>query len=114
MPRPKLNPTSEQRELVETLTSLGVPHEQIAKEIGIRSPKTLRTHFRDELDLGALRANVKVGATLFRMATSGNHPTVSIFWAKSRMGWSDRPKEESVPIPAPPPIVVTTVSRAVA
>jgi len=65
MPRPKLNPTEEQRRKVKILSACGTPHEKIAEAMGIRSPKTLRKHFREELDLGALEANAKVASTLY-------------------------------------------------
>jgi hypothetical protein len=39
MPRPKLNPTEEQRRLVKSLAAVGIPHEDIARKIGFRSPK---------------------------------------------------------------------------
>lgn len=60
MPRPKLNPTEEQRRLVKSLAAMGTLQSDIAKMIGIRSPKTLRKHFRMELDRGALEANSNV------------------------------------------------------
>ena len=46
MPRPKLNPTEEQRRKVKILSACGTTHEKIAEAMGIRSPKTLRKHFR--------------------------------------------------------------------
>jgi hypothetical protein len=74
MSRPQFNPTQEQRALVKSMAAMGIPHEDIARKIGVRSPKTLRKHFHDELDLGAMEANYKVLKTLFEMATSGEHP----------------------------------------
>jgi hypothetical protein len=41
MPRPKINPTNEQRLLVKSLAACGVKQDQIAKKVGIRSEKTL-------------------------------------------------------------------------
>jgi hypothetical protein len=61
MPRPKLNPTPDQRNQVKSFAAFGIAHEDIAKVIGIKSPKTLRKHFRQELDLGAIEANGRVG-----------------------------------------------------
>src|SRR5262249_52278404 len=52
MPRPKLVPSDEQRRLVKSLAAVGVPHQENARQIGICSPKTLRKHFREELDRG--------------------------------------------------------------
>jgi len=52
MPRPKLNPTEEQRRMVKTMAAMGGKQEEIAMKIGIHSPKTLRKYFRNELDQG--------------------------------------------------------------
>ena len=52
MPRPRLQPSDEQRRMVKTLSALGIPQKQIARQVGIRSDKTLRKHFREELDRG--------------------------------------------------------------
>ena len=66
MPRPTLNPTDEERRLVKSLAAFGVPQEQIARRVGIRSVKTLRKHFREELDEGSLDANSTVAKTLYK------------------------------------------------
>lgn len=110
MPRPKLNPTEEQRRKVKALSACGTPHDKIAEMLGIRSPKTLRKHYRSELDLGALEANAKVASTLFQMATSGEHPTASMFWLKCRAGWTDRPAADMNNVP-PPPFIVAQEAR---
>lgn len=105
MPRPRLNPTDEQRMQVKTLSALGMPQEFIARKIGIRSAKTLRLHFRDELDLGMPEANCKVSQTLFNLAISGECPAATIFWSKTRGGFRERPAGEFRQV-APPPFIV--------
>src|SRR3954465_11110201 len=48
------------------------------------APKTLRKHFRDELDTGHIKASAKVAGNLYRIAT-GSGPeavTAAIFWLK--------------------------------
>jgi len=50
--RKKFEPDPGQRELVKSLAALGGRHEDIAEQIGMRSAKTLRKHFRKELDRG--------------------------------------------------------------
>ena len=105
MPRPKLNPTKEQRQQVEFLAAIGVRQEEIAEFVGIRSPKTLRKHFRAEIDRGATRASFNVGMTLYKMATSGQHPAATIFWMKTRCGWRERAALEP-PTVAPPALNV--------
>lgn len=79
--------TEQERKFVEAMSAVGAPQEEIAEVLGCTA-KTLRKHFRETLDHGAAKANAKVAATLFQMATSGKDTTASIFWAKSRMGWS--------------------------
>jgi hypothetical protein len=111
MPRPKLNPTEEQRRKVKILSAYGTPHEKIAEAMGIRSPKTLRKHFRAELDLGAVEANAKVAGTLYQMATSGECPTATMFWLKCRAGWKERASLDAGHV-SPPPFIVAQEARA--
>jgi hypothetical protein len=89
------------------LAACGVDQEQIAARIGIRSTKTLRKYYREELDRGAVDANAMVGQALFKMATSGNHPAASIFWMKSRAGWKDHAGIERSAV-APSPFIVAS------
>jgi hypothetical protein len=51
--QPKFEPSDEQRKLAEAMAAYGIPQEDIAKVVGI-APKTLRDHFRHELDTGYL------------------------------------------------------------
>ena len=85
----KFKPTDQDRRLVEKMGAVGVPHESIALVIrdGI-DDKTLRKHFRRELDTAKVKANAKIGGKLFSMAMAGNVPAL-IFWAKTRMGWKE-------------------------
>ena len=57
--RPPFKPTGEQRDQVIAMSSNGVPHRQQASLIGCSSPKTLRKHFRDDLNIGKIQANAK-------------------------------------------------------
>ena len=52
--------------------------------------KTLRKHFRRELDRGSIEATAKVAQTLFRMATEGGNVAAAIFWMKARAGWREK------------------------
>ena len=83
-------PTEDERKLVELLSGYGIPHHSIALVIGCHE-ETLRAHFRNELDLGAVNANTKVVGSLFKMATSETAPNVAaaIYWTKVRMGWRE-------------------------
>jgi hypothetical protein len=91
MPRPRFEPTAEQRKTVEVMAAYGIPEEQIASTIGPKgiSPKTLRKHFRRELLLGATKANSKVAETAYQMAISGKSPALTIFWLKCRARWRE-------------------------
>jgi hypothetical protein len=104
MARPKLKPTKEKRTIVRSLAAYGFRHETIARAIGIRSPKSLRKHYREELDRGQLEANAKVAQTAFQMASSGQHPVMTIYWLKCRAGWKES-RDSSLPV-APPAFIV--------
>jgi hypothetical protein len=67
-----------------------VPEANIARVLRI-DPKTLRKHYRDEVDTGAIKANSKVAESLYRKAL-GDGPqsvTAAIFWMKTRAGWKE-------------------------
>ena len=84
--KPTFKPTDEERKLVEQMSAVGIPQSNIAMIIrdGI-DDKTLRKHFRKELDT---KANAKIGGTLFNKAVNGD-TSAAIFWAKTRMGWKE-------------------------
>jgi hypothetical protein len=84
------------RERVRTLAGLGVPQVDIARIIR-GDPKTLRKHFRDELDRGVAEANAVIAGALFTAAKGGNVPAQK-FWLKTRGHWHERNVSED-PIP---------------
>ena len=97
MANPPHAPTPESRAQVSALYSYGITQEEIARFLNI-DPKTLRLHYRDELDSAHVKANAKVGQFLFQNAsgqTLANGATHSdcvraaMFWAKTRMGWRE-------------------------
>ena len=85
-------PSDEQRRLVESTSGLGLPHEQIAILVGI-DDKTLRKHYRTELDTGKAKANSQIAKTLYSKAVAGD-TTSLIWWTKSQMRWSETVKQE--------------------
>jgi hypothetical protein len=105
MPRAQFVPTLEQRRVVKSVAAYGMPQAQIAAVIDLRSEKTLRRHFRKELDLGAAEANSAVAQSLFRMATVDKRPVAAIFWLKCRGGWRERPAFEHRNTALPPFVV---------
>lgn len=77
------------------MAGYGVPEADIADMIGI-DPKTLRKHYRQELDQGHTKANIKVAENLFRKATGEGREavTAAIFWLKARAGWKETMQTE--------------------
>ena len=80
MPRPSFEASREQRKLVKSLAAVGLRQEQIATTIGLRSPKTLRKHFRQEIRQGTAEANAAVARVAFEMATSDKWPVMTRYW----------------------------------
>jgi hypothetical protein len=82
------------RRQVEAMAAYGIPETDIARVAGI-DPKTLRKHYRDELDTGHIKANAKVAEFLFRKATTEGAQcvTAAIFWLKTRGGWRESPQD---------------------
>lgn len=90
MSRPAHKPDAVMRRQVEAMVACGVPEADVARVIGI-DPKTLRKHYRDELDTGAIKANSRIAESLYRKAT-GEGPqsvTACIFWLKTRARWKE-------------------------
>lgn len=75
--------------MVEQMCAVGIPQESMCLVIrdGI-DKKTLRKHFRTELDTGTIKANTRIGGRLFNKAMSGDTASL-IFWCKTRMGWKE-------------------------
>lgn len=86
---PMFEPTVEQRRTVRTMAGFGVPQDDIATYVDV-DPKTLRKHFREELDRGSIEATAKVAQSLFNMATAGGNVAAAIFWMKARAGWREK------------------------
>ena len=92
MSREAFKPTDEMRSKVRHLSGVGLPQDDIAKILEC-SPKTLRKHFRRELDLGSVEANAMIAGYLYQSAKGGN-VAAQIFWLKSRARWTERPQGE--------------------
>ena len=83
------------RRQVEAMAAYGVPEADIAKVIGI-DPKTLRKHYRAELDVGSVKANSRIAESLYRKALGdgAQSVTAAIFWLKTRAGWKETAVQE--------------------
>ena len=86
-------PTADQRSMVESLSGFGIPQEHIAGKIDI-DLKTLRKHYRKELDGGVTKANSQVAQSLYKKAVELGDTTAMIFWLKTRARWSETQKVE--------------------
>jgi len=81
-------PTDTGRKLVGLHAMIGTPQETIASILGI-DPKTLRKHYREELDHALAQANATIGGALFNKARNGDI-AAQIFWLKTRAKWRER------------------------
>jgi hypothetical protein len=99
---------------VEAMAGFGVPEIDIAGVIGI-DPKTLRKHYRAELDHGHVKANVRVAENLYRKATGEGRESViaAIFWLKTRAGWRETSVHEIGGSRNLPPLNVERIVRVI-
>lgn len=87
MARPEHEPTPATRQLVQLHATIGTQQSVIADIIGIDA-KTLRKHYRTELDHASAQANATIGGALFNKAKGGD-TTAMIFWMKTRAQWRE-------------------------
>jgi hypothetical protein len=105
MARPIFIPTEEQRRTVKMLSAYGIKQEGIMRVLRFRSPKTLRKHFRKELELGDIEGVAQVAQTHYQMATSGKYPVSTIHFLEKRRRWLDVENLEMRPAAVPDFIV---------
>jgi len=89
--RPAYKPTDKDRSMVKTMAGYGIPQPDISRVLKI-DIKTLRKHFREELDTGHITATTAMAQNLYKKAM-GDGPaavTASIFWLKARAGWNEK------------------------
>lgn len=77
------------RELVTAHARVGTRQDIIAGILGIKCCKTLRKHYRAELDHSTAEANAIIGGELFNKARGGD-TAAQIFWLKTRAGFSEK------------------------
>ena len=112
----RFEPTERQRAQVRSFSGLGLPQDQICRLVGV-SEAALRSHFSEELGLGIAQANGAVMGALYKSAVEDKNVTAQIFWAKARVGLSEKTQVEQLgpdgkPIdPNARPIVVLKVER---
>lgn len=93
MPRSTFAPAAAQRQLVLKLAACGTSASEICALItGPRgrpvTEQTLRQHFAQEMQEGAVRANSNVAQSLYNKATGGD-TIAAIFWLKCRAHWKE-------------------------
>jgi hypothetical protein len=96
MARKAFPATDAMRERVRSLAGRGVTQNDIAAIIDC-DEKTLRKHFRGELDRGMAEATAEIAGCLFDAGKGGN-VTAQIFWLKTRGRWREF-KEPENPTP---------------
>jgi hypothetical protein len=86
--KPPHEPTDATRQTVQLHATVGTDQPTIARVLGI-DPKTLRKHYRDELDISRAKANATIGGALFNKAKNGDTAAM-IFWMKTQAGWREK------------------------
>jgi len=102
MARSPFKATDEHRNIVHSASGMGLPQEMICYLIMDSkgkpiTEKTLRKHFRHELDTGIANARVKIFQTAFKVATDSKHPafaTMNIWLQKTQCGMREGMKLE--------------------
>ena len=89
--RPKYEPSESDRATVEAMAAAGIAQDTIARCIGARGidEKTLRRHFRQELDTAVAKSNALVATQVLNAAQRGE-AWACCFWLKCRAGWRER------------------------
>lgn len=125
-----IKPTELQRKQVRNFAAYGMSHENICRLVFDPpiQPKTLRKHFRRELDLGVELANVQVVESLHLQAVGApavydeqgrliraeqpRVPSAGIWWTKARLGWKESSRHELTGKDGAPLIDLTKLTDA--
>lgn len=99
-------PTVKNKNFVKKQALVGTPQETIADILGIDS-KTLRKHYREQLDHSLAQANGEVGGKLYNKAMKGDTAAI-IWWEKTRSGM--REAREGDNDGTPPSFTITIVN----
>nr|WP_026203798.1 hypothetical protein [Rhizobium giardinii] len=77
------------RRLVQVLAAQGVPQREICRVLEI-DEKTLRRHFRHELDIGSAKLEAALVLHLYQLAGGGDDVALRAikFALQARFGWS--------------------------
>lgn len=90
--------TDEDVKKIEAMAGIGLPLYKIALIFGV-DEQTLRLAMKKygpaaqhAIERGAALGEKNVQQTAYQMATSGQHPAMTIFWLKVRSRWSHAPE----------------------
>jgi len=86
--RPGHEPNEVMRQTVLMHVALGTTTVDIAKLLGI-GVKTLKKHYKEELNFGKAKANASVAGKLYDKAMHGDTAAL-IFWLKTQAGWREK------------------------
>src|SRR5215204_5503740 len=113
MSRKAHEPDENSQKAVLALCGMGMPEADIATVVGIDA-KTLRKHYRHELDTGFLTANAKVAQSLFNIATGPSRSAADAckFWLSRRAGWKETSVHEHGGPGGGPLTIISGVPRA--
>ena len=122
MARPAFMPTAEQRRLVLNMSGIGCTEAEILQCVpwgladgALIDGKTLRKHFRAELDRGHALDGMRVRRSLHDLITAGN-VAATIFYCKVRLGMKETSVVETTgkdggPLPAMPTALLYLPSK---
>ena len=89
-------PTAKHRELVEDASAFGIPQSEIAGQLKI-DEKTLRKHFREELDNGKFKLDMVAGGAIASLMKSEDDRVrleTAKYYTSRRMGWKETVRQE--------------------
>lgn len=86
--RKKIETRPEWAEQITKLAGFGMRDDDICKVYNM-SEKSLKRHYHEELAAGRITAKHEVIKRAYEMASSGQHPTLTIFWLKTQCRWKE-------------------------
>ena len=81
-------PTESLRKYVKEMSAIGISQADICRVLGFGSHHLLLKYYRDEVELGVIEANHRVGMKLMEKIDKGDTIAI-IWWMKNRMGWKN-------------------------
>ena len=71
------------------MVTVGIDQHTIAK-IMVISVQTYHKYYKSTLETGMEQRNASVAGVAYAMAMSGESPSMTTFWLKTRAGWSPK------------------------